>query len=95
MTNIELKQLIKDTAAEITKLKATRKEAWCGYVSGLKELQYKFRHHHIAASLLRGRTIEQIESKVDLENNPRNMDYVKRIMGDIVFVKKEKEEEKV
>jgi len=91
MTNIELKQYIKDKAAQIKQLKSTRKECEYGFVHGLERAKIEFRLHHIAASLLRGRTLEQIEKPAP--DNCINMSYVKSIMDSIVFIKKNREEE--
>ena len=93
ITNIELKQKIKDLAVRIKQLKSTRKQCQIGFVSGLENARIEFRLHHIAASLLRGRTFEQIEQPAP--DNCINMSYVKSIMDSIVFVKKNREEEGV
>jgi hypothetical protein len=64
----ELKQLLKDLASEIRDtnqdIKSTMKAGkWAGPLQAQHlNLKYKFRHHHIAYCMLRGRTYEQIES---------------------------------
>lgn len=60
---IELKTELKLLAQSIRKYKTMRKGAPNGVVSGLSGAQWEFRSKHIAYCLLRGRTIEQIESK--------------------------------
>ncbi len=78
----ELKQHIKDLAKEIKEKKALRKGAQNGYVSGLDRLRYEARHHHIAYCLLRGRTMEQIESKTREDNKP-STSYIEEIKSKI------------
>ena len=74
----ELKQHIKGLAKEIKEKKGLRKGSEYGYVDGLDRLRYEARHHHIAYCLLRGRTMEEIESKTREDNAP-NMTYVNQI----------------
>ena len=82
-----LKEELKSIAAEIRKNNIETKELQkTGKYAG--NLQYSrislkknFRHKHIAASLLRGRTYEQIEPKCR-ENNKPNMDLIKEIMSE-------------
>jgi len=82
-----LKEELKALAAEIRKNNIeTKKLQKAGEYAG--HLQYSrislkkdFRHKHIAASLLRGRTYEQIEPKCR-ENNKPNMDLIKEIMDE-------------
>ena len=82
MKYTELKQHIKELATEIKEKKGLRKESKYGYVSGLLELRYRARHHHIAYCLLRGRTMEEIESKTREDNAP-SASYVDTIMMSI------------
>ena len=65
-----MKQTIKSLATEIRQLKSLRKTSPNGFVPGLAHAQYYFRHLHIAYSLMRGRTYEQIEAKTSLNNEP-------------------------
>lgn len=60
---LKMKAELKVLATEIRTLKSKRKELK-GYVPGLAGTQHEFRYKHIAYCLLRGRTLEQIESKV-------------------------------
>ena len=78
MKFIELKQHIKSLAKEIKEKKGLRKESKYGYVAGLDRLRYEARHHHIAYCLLRGRSMEEIESDIRNGNAP-NMAYVNQI----------------
>ena len=80
-TRKELKSYLKNIAQEIRTAKDSRKKVPYGYVAGLDSLRYNARHHHIAASMLRGRTIEQIEAKT---NDSHNSDWVKQIMAPIL-----------
>jgi hypothetical protein len=57
-----LKDTLKKNAHRIKELKALRKSSEFGYVHGLDSAQFDYRVGHIAYSLLRGRTPEQIES---------------------------------
>jgi hypothetical protein len=50
--------------------------------SKCSSLSWGFRHDHIAYSMLRGRTYEQIEAKVAKGNEP-NMELVMEIMEDL------------
>lgn len=78
MKFIELKQHIKGLAKEIKEKKGLRKESEYGYVYGLDRLRYEARHHHIAYCLLRGRSMEEIESKTREDNAP-NASYIDEI----------------
>jgi hypothetical protein len=69
-----MKQELKDLASEIKSLKLQRKPLK-GFVPGLANAQYKFRHLHIAYCLLRGREYEQIERKC-AEGNEPNWRYI-------------------
>lgn len=75
----ELKQHIKEFSKEIKEKKGLRKGSEYGYVAGLDRLRYEARHHHIAYCLLRGRTMEEIESNFRI-GNASNASYVDEIM---------------
>lgn len=45
----------------------------------IRKAKYEFRHQHIAYCLIRGRSYEQVESKVR-ENNEPNQDYIKQLL---------------
>ena len=47
--------------------------------SDIKKAKYEFRHQHIAYCLARGRSYEQIESKVR-ENNEPNQEYIRELL---------------
>lgn len=79
----EVKQILKNTAVEIKELKSTRKDVPDGYVPGLLNKQYEYRHLHIAYCLVRGRTIDQIEKP--RPGNEHNKYKVERLMANIVF----------
>lgn len=69
MTKIQLlKSELKTLAQEIRSLKSTRKSVPFGFVHGLFSKQNQYRHMHIAYCLLRGKTLQEIENKV----NPGN-----------------------
>jgi hypothetical protein len=87
MNRLELKEKIKSLSAEIKQLRSTRKEVPYGYVPRLEMKRYDARHYHIAASLLRGRTMEQIE--VPSPDNKPNMSLVERIMKSVEVEKDE------
>lgn len=57
-----LKTDLKALAVDIRNLKKTRKQCSNGYVPGLFERQHDFRVKHVFRCLIRGRTLEQIES---------------------------------
>ncbi len=82
MKYTELKQYLKDSAVEIRAMKGQRKGVRYGYVSGLDDLRYKVRHHHIAYCLLRGTEMEDIEGKTREDNAPSRA-YVNQIMDSI------------
>lgn len=89
MTRKELKEKIKSLSSEIKQMRSTRKEVANGYVPGLERMSYDVRHYHIAASLLRGRTMEQIEKPAP--GNEPSLNYINSIMATI----KEEEHEVV
>lgn len=83
MTYQELKSIIKELARDI---KVTREGFKNSQRAGeidykllwkLQKLVYNFRHHHIAASLIRGKQYEQIEKP--REGNEPNWDYIESI----------------
>jgi len=82
-TTKELKAALKEAAVAIRVKKSKRKSRPHGRVAGLDSLRFEVRHHHVAYCLLRGKTIEQIEPKHDKENNPRDNDYIERIMAPV------------
>ena len=47
----------------------------------IKKAKYEYRHQHIVYCLARGRTYEQIESKVREGNEP-NQDYIKQLLSE-------------
>lgn len=57
----ETKTYLKALAQEIKTLKSQRKQHNNGLVPGLSQKQREYRYKHIAMSLFRGKTIEQIE----------------------------------
>jgi len=62
MTKIQKKkQELKEIAKEIRRLKSTRKKVLYGWVEELMPLQNKYRLHHVAYCMFRGKTLEQIE----------------------------------
>ena len=84
-----LKQEIKQDALEIRSDKETLKKTQRGELPGSAStlqcmLFYKrrdSRHRHIAYSMMRGNTYEQIERKCHKDNQP-NMDLIKRIIDE-------------
>ena len=78
MKFIELKHQIKTLVTEIKEKKQLRKTSKYGYVDGLDRLRYEARHHHIAYCLLRGRSMEEIES-TPREDNAPNAPYIDEI----------------
>lgn len=60
---LKMKADLKVLAAQIRELKSKRKELK-GYVPGLESSQFEFRSKHIAYCMLRGRKLEEIESKL-------------------------------
>ena len=61
ITYKETKDYLKALALEIRELKSTRKQWKDGYVPGLWSKQRDYRIKHIAMSMFRGKTIEEIE----------------------------------
>jgi len=92
----EMKAYLKETAVKIKEAKKQRKGATYGFVEVLDSynpqinLRYQYRHHHIAYSLLRGRTMEQIERTCREDNKP-NEDYYNLLMIPIIRIKREEE----
>ncbi len=82
-----LKNELKAKAAEIRKTRVELKELQrSGQIAGhhqysLISLKRDYRHRHIAYSMLRGRSYEQIEPKCREDHKP-NMDLVKEIMDE-------------
>lgn len=84
---MNLKDDLKIKAAKIRKDKIkTKTRQKAGEYAG--DLQYSllkqrrdYRHRHIAYSMLRGRTYDQIESKCREDNKP-NMDLIKELMDE-------------
>ena len=87
MTRKELKEKIKSLSSEIKQMRSTRKEVPYGFVPGLERKSYDARHYHIAASLLRGRTMEQIEKP--WPGNEPSLSYINSIMATIKEVEKD------
>ena len=54
-----------------------------------EKMAYEFRHKHIAYCLLRGRTMEQIEQKVNDGNEP-NHSYIKQLIEEYDWTPEEK-----
>ena len=86
-----MKEQMKAWAKEIRQLKSIRKLIHRG-TRDLQEIEYKikmfkweFRHHHIAACELRGRTRDQIE-KPRKNNKPsqRYIDQIKELLSENV-----------
>jgi hypothetical protein len=75
----EFKKYLKLIATQIREKKNLRKESEDGYVDGLFMLSYKYRHHHIAYCLIRGRTMKQIENNYNPNNYYPKLSYVKDI----------------
>jgi hypothetical protein len=84
MRNIDiLREVLKKTAREIRGTRYQFKEAQrnrkaCGTLRRkLHDLQYEFRHHHIAYCELRGRTRDEIEEPND--NHYPNERYIQQL----------------
>lgn len=73
---MNLKQELKEIAADIRQKKSQRKELK-GYVPGLDRMRYEARHKHVAYSLLKGNNLKDIERNAHKE---LDKDYVKKIM---------------
>lgn len=79
----EIKEEMKQRALDIHNVKVERNEAYRSGNKGwevqykLNNLQYEFRHRHIARCELRGKTREQIETPS--ENHPANEKYITKI----------------
>ena len=65
----EFKEELKTLAVEIHNYKKERKTHKCGYLPGLIEMKYEYRHWHIAYCELRGTPREMIEQPAE-ENQP-------------------------
>lgn len=81
----ELKQLASELHDDKAEIKATQKENGSGAASIQQyRIHYKkrdCRHKHIAYSMMRGRTYEQIEPKCREDNKP-DQDLIRRIIGE-------------
>ena len=80
---LKLKAELKVLAVEIRTLKSKRKESRNGYVEGLYSAQQQFRIKHIARCMLRGRKLEEIESKLKDPNGFHHV-YVRNKAAEIV-----------
>ena len=75
----KMKAWLKVTAKQIREMKKQFKDAQRGAGESwkigmaLRPLQWNYRHNHIAYSLARGKTLEQIESKHKKDENGREM----------------------
>ena len=84
-----LKQALKTTASQLrddkANIKITQKEggsgAACTLQYNLIGKKRSYRHCHIAYSMMRGRSYEEIENKCREDNKP-DMDLVKRIIDE-------------
>jgi len=76
---LKLKDDLKRLAEIIRREKNKRKDYRNGFVPGLDNLRYKARHKHIVYCLLRGKTIDQIESKVR-PGNEHSKYYVEQLL---------------
>lgn len=88
----EMKTYLKETAVTIRSKKSERKGAKFGWVQGLDDLRYRYRHCHLAYCLLRGRTMEQIERSCRTDNLP-DENYVDSLMKPVQIRWKEMQEE--
>lgn len=81
----ELKQLAVELHSEKIDLKKNQREgaivAACALQYSILKNRMDCRHKHIAYSMMKGRTYEQIEPKCKEDNKP-NMDLVKRIIDE-------------
>jgi hypothetical protein len=59
------------------------KEKGKGFKGNLCQIKYDYRYLHVAYSLFKGRTYEQVESKVR-EGNEINLSRVNKIMNDYI-----------
>jgi hypothetical protein len=78
----KLKQIQKEYAVKIRKLKSTRKSCKNGYVPLLDSMRWNARHNHIAYCMLHGKKYEEIEKGVCRPDNAPNMARVEKIMED-------------
>lgn len=77
MKKKELKQELKTLAVNIRQLKSQRKQHSDGFVPGLFQARLKARHMHVAYSLMRGNSYEQIEKN---PREPVDMSLVEKYM---------------
>ena len=79
----ELKLMAADLRADKTEIKKTQKENGSGSAAILQwkllGAKYSYRHRHIAYSMLKGKTYEQIEPKCR-ENNKPNQEHIQGIL---------------
>lgn len=100
----ELKAKIKKLAKDITKKKAEMKDfqrnnngSGGSYMWELYRLKSDYRHHHVAASLLRGKTMEEIEPNSQFYKPWQGMysdDTIKAIV-DSIEPREERDEETI
>ena len=97
MRNIDkLKMYLKETAEQIRTTRSQYKQAQRASLIQvankslwkLHDLQYEYRHHHIAYCELRGKTREQIEAKVR-DNHVANESYIKQLKKKYAWTQEE------
>lgn len=82
-----LKEELKDLAKTIRKQKSERCADNCGYVYGLDDNRWLARHMHIAYCLLRGRTMEEIETNPRTEPNKKQYELIMEEYRDVEDVR--------
>lgn len=97
MRNIDkLKSYLKETAIKIRQTREQYKQAQRAnliqtankFLWQLRDLQYEYRHHHIAYSELRGKTREQIEPKTR-DNHKPNETYIRQLKKEYAWTQEE------
>lgn len=78
---LKLKLELKALARDIKSKKKSRKEYSNGYVPGLSDARWEYRHKHVAYCLARGRTLEQIEPNNRIGTPPLDMNFINWILS--------------
>jgi len=77
----EMKCYLKEVAVDIREKKSLRKSMPHGFVGGLDDLRWTYRHYHIAYCLLRGTSMDRIENPHC--DNQHCKDTVERILNKV------------
>ena len=82
----KLKQLNKEYAVDIRKLKSTRESSPNGCVPLLDNMRWNARHNHIAYCMLRGKSYEEIEKTCHDAPNMARVEKIMEVYREVVCI---------